>query len=1456
VVVIFTGINAATITGTTKKPVSSLAGNYAAFGATITGTTKKPVSTLAGTYAAFVGTITCTTKKAGNLTNTKNVFYHLSAWVASRVYAVGNRVSNGGNVYQCAIGGTSGSTAPTGSGGTIADGSVTWTYIATYDYASLPAWQADTTNQPLILAVPYKVLLWNTTAYGGSSSTITPIAGPVFALGGHTTSVTNTITIQPAPGEGFRDQLVKGVIPLAFNASAGVSFTLRIGDTPSSFFQVTDGNTILSGLQFLDPATTPSHWIILNLDNGVIVSGCIVDGQAQSAWMLDGDGSIVVENSQFVDRGPASNPSTLVVNGVAEFINNTVVSINSSAGATAVFATTGLVYNCIFTGYQSAYVLGASSSITCGYSLFTDVLPTATNLTVASGNLASMSAANQFISPTTDFRLKSGADAIGAGTNELAYIPLGNDIAGAVRSRWDIGAYNYTSNMLNAATRKPVTSIAAKSIDNAVLAFTTRKPVLSLTGTFAAAPNETGTLALATRKPTVSLIGAESINGQLALLSRKPVTVVLAPIDDPINAVTRKPVCSFVSTFLYIRNIFYNLSAWAGSRLYVVGNRVSNGGNVYQCAVGGTSGSTAPTGSGGTIADGSVTWTYISTFDYASLAALIADTTGTPSSMTVPLKILLWNTAPYGSTATTISLSALTDLSRFAPSFLTIAAAPGESFRDTMKAAPSTPLAFNAANGVSITAVGAPAGFLTGSLFTNVNIEGIQFHDTGGYAGGAAIVSTYGTIKNCIFDTSAASQPNIQAGNIYNTLIVDRSASGVEETLVFVNYSFVNNTVVNPNSSTRTVLGSGAALNCIFYNYYYGSVFLNSSGVYAGSAGGTYSVFYHPVYNTAPSGTGNLAYFDSANPFVSATTDFHLSTNSAAIGSGFADTTDLPAANDIVGQARGRWDMGAIEMSPWLNLTPRKPITAIAAVYSDAAVVTAHSRKPVCSLAGAIIPNETAIIVAGTRKTVSSLSGAFTAGAPNETGTVSAQSRKPATSATGIYTPASGETGSISISTRKPTTTITGTFSAAAGETGSILAQPRKPQISATGIYTPASGETGSILAQPRKPQISVAGTAISGETGSIAAQPRKPICSFAGTVPLAISGSIADLTRKPTSALSGTWVAPPASETGSIHAIPRKPTAALSGNVAVSCVITSHTHKPATSITGVQVLHATINATTRKPTAAVKAVCSDPAVVTAATRKPVSAVTGRAVPGTTGLISMTMRKPVSAVTGRAVPGTTGLISMTMRKLASAVTGRAVPGATGTASSVTRKPGISLVLTDHATTAGSIHSGTRKPVTAATAAALNPLSAAVTSQTRKPHCSIAGVLSERGVAAAMSRKPQTNLVGVLLDRGVVVATTKRVVSTIQGTQNESGPLNLACRKPLSVLTGVSRNNPTGTVSEATRKPYSAIAAVYLADYVLTATGAVTLVLTASGSLMVRGNTDSRVSTGYEKRIVG
>jgi hypothetical protein len=107
---------------------------------TLTGTIRPPASYSTVTLT-LTGTPTTTTVPAGSIVTTDSTLVSfqttedstldvVDAWVGSDSYVVDDRVTNGGNVYQCTTAGTADSSGgPTTEDEEITDGSVTWTFV-------------------------------------------------------------------------------------------------------------------------------------------------------------------------------------------------------------------------------------------------------------------------------------------------------------------------------------------------------------------------------------------------------------------------------------------------------------------------------------------------------------------------------------------------------------------------------------------------------------------------------------------------------------------------------------------------------------------------------------------------------------------------------------------------------------------------------------------------------------------------------------------------------------------------------------------------------------------------------------------------------------------------------------------------------------------------------------------------------------------------------------------------------------------------------------------------------------------------------------------------------------------------------------------------------------------------------------------------------------------------------
>lgn len=387
---------------------------------------------------------------------TSNVHYNLAAW-SNATYALGARCSNAGNAYQVITAGTS-TVAPTGTGASISPGgAAAWKWLSAIDFTSLLTWTAAF---PTTLTQPMVALLWN----NGTATTTDGVA--FMDLNGHTTSATNTITIKCAPGESFRDTLKGGAGALAFNAAAGVSFTLPGTVNYTAYFYISDANVIFDGIQFLDPLTTSTS-AIMQAQAGTSLAAlrnCIFDSAGSANGVLIGNtGGYAASNCLFIDRQASATGGyifNLYIGHNTSAVNCTFVAIGDAGGGiqgnilsdNTGADTTGLVFrNSIIVGYGDPFFISAGNTpVAVDHCLLSDAAiygwGGAAQATDGGGNVLNVTAASLFVLATANFRLKAGSPALNLAVTDTGHILASDDIVGTARPQgtaWDIGAYEF-----------------------------------------------------------------------------------------------------------------------------------------------------------------------------------------------------------------------------------------------------------------------------------------------------------------------------------------------------------------------------------------------------------------------------------------------------------------------------------------------------------------------------------------------------------------------------------------------------------------------------------------------------------------------------------------------------------------------------------------------------------------------------------------------------------------------------------------------------------------------------------------------------------------------------------------------------------------------------------------------------------------------------------------------------
>lgn len=394
------------------------------------------------------------------MTITSNIVLGVAAWQSSHAYTAGagTLVANSGNAYVCITSGTSASSGgPTTTASDISDGTAHWQYLCAITYTSLATWASGipgTPSQPIIGLV-----------LAGAAIAIPAAGSPYLSLSGHSTTPTNTITLSPFPGYGIGADIFTGLQAAALSTTTAVCFVAPGSTTFAvNYFDITDANVVIDGLQFQDPNSASGCTLLKNEagSSNFVLRNCIFDGygQASGASIIEHTDQCDVYNNIIVDRQPAgsTNPTVAISSGNGDrFVNNTIRKINGESGGTTTavnWATsTGAIFrnNAIY-GYANPFGSGIGGSASADHNVTDASTFVSAGLTVGTGNVVSTTAVNQFVNATTDFRLKAGAACINAGISDITDIPSGTDLTGRTRTQWDAGAVSFFTASVNSAT--------------------------------------------------------------------------------------------------------------------------------------------------------------------------------------------------------------------------------------------------------------------------------------------------------------------------------------------------------------------------------------------------------------------------------------------------------------------------------------------------------------------------------------------------------------------------------------------------------------------------------------------------------------------------------------------------------------------------------------------------------------------------------------------------------------------------------------------------------------------------------------------------------------------------------------------------------------------------------------------------------------------------------------------
>lgn len=306
-------------------------------------------------------------------------------------------------------------------------------------------------RQYATIAAAYAAIPANLVAAGDSyllelyNDGVFDLGSSSLVLDARTTDALHNITIRPAPGHAFFENLNPSSDPYALNPAKGV--TLRGTGNYYKVVNVQADYTVLYGLQF-DHAGGGNSGTGVAIDASApnaVIDLCIVQVKPSGSYITgvgSGDGKFTISNTLIILNAAVSNGVSFGSGALAE--NVTIVRPSTfarppegSCGGFSFGSSQCKVRNCLVMNtpfsLNNTQVMGeVTNNISDGV------------ISIASANSQqNVLAANVFIDPAADFRIKAGSPTINAGaapSNTARRAPSGSRQMGAAT---DIGAWEY-----------------------------------------------------------------------------------------------------------------------------------------------------------------------------------------------------------------------------------------------------------------------------------------------------------------------------------------------------------------------------------------------------------------------------------------------------------------------------------------------------------------------------------------------------------------------------------------------------------------------------------------------------------------------------------------------------------------------------------------------------------------------------------------------------------------------------------------------------------------------------------------------------------------------------------------------------------------------------------------------------------------------------------------------------